>query len=80
LKVGHLAHFAKKTGAVSSFKRESPLATLDWEGARREAEMRNIENRLRRVLGPNFDAIAVAETLAALENPRCRRAYAAAMP
>jgi hypothetical protein len=28
---------------------------------RREAEMRNIENRLRRVLGPNFDVISGAK-------------------
>jgi hypothetical protein len=38
------------------FKRESPAKRLDCKQARQEAKLRNIENRLRRVLGPNFDA------------------------
>jgi hypothetical protein len=42
--------------------------------------MRNIENRLRRVLGPNFDVDRAPETLVALKNLRGGRAYAAVAP
>ena len=53
-----------------AIKRESPLKILDCRERRSEAEMRNIENRHRRVLGPNFDVgslegnLGVAEKLA----------------
>jgi hypothetical protein len=47
---------------------------------RSEAEMRNIENRHRRVLGPNFDAEPPPEIFPALKNLPAERAYAAARP
>ena len=47
----------RKTGTAAFIKRERTLKLLDREADGVKRRSRGIENRHRRVLGPNFDGV-----------------------